>query len=140
MANNAKFKPGASGNPKTQFKSGNSYRWLPGVSGNPAGVSKLRADFERAFTEALISVGSAEEAAQLLWKAARNGEAWAIQNLCQRFAPETRHLRIVPEQDHDSIDYSKLSYEQLEQLDALLQQAAATPAASPGGESAAPTV
>jgi hypothetical protein len=40
----------------------------PGRSGNPAGKSKGRARFEEAFNEALITQGSSEEAAQLLWQ------------------------------------------------------------------------
>ena len=63
MKRDTKFKPGVSGN--------ETARWGPGQSGNPAGKSKGRARFEEAFNEALITQGSAEEAAQLLWQAAR---------------------------------------------------------------------
>jgi hypothetical protein len=34
----------------------------------------LRRQFEEAFTDALITLGSPEEAAQLLWEAARRGK------------------------------------------------------------------
>jgi len=44
---NTKFKPGVSGN--------ETAKWKPGQSGNPAGKSKLRALFEDAFNEALIT-------------------------------------------------------------------------------------
>src|SRR5262245_15121136 len=37
-----RFKRGASGNPQTQFKPGNQYRWKPGQSGNPAGIVRSR--------------------------------------------------------------------------------------------------
>src|SRR5260370_1164862 len=114
-----RFKPGISGN--------ETAKWKPGQSGNPAGVSRLRADFELAFTEALITAGNAEEAAQLLWAAARSKEPWAIQELCRRFAPETRSLRLVREVNHDGIDYSKLTDQQIEQLDAILEQASLQP-------------
>ena len=60
MKRNTRFKPGVSGNEAT--------KWLPGQSGNPA---KRRTQFEEAFTEALITHGSPEEAAILLWRAAR---------------------------------------------------------------------
>jgi hypothetical protein len=43
-------------------------------SGNPKGKSNYRTKFEEAFNEALITVGSAEEAALLLWEAARAKE------------------------------------------------------------------
>ena len=66
MKRDTKFKPGVSGN--------ETAKWGPGQSGNPAGKSKGRARFEEAFNEALITQGSAEEAAQLLWQAARGKE------------------------------------------------------------------
>src|ERR1017187_5801044 len=75
MKRDTKFKPGVSGN--------ETARWGPGQSGNPAGKSKGRARFEEAFNEALIPQGSAEEAAQLLWQAARGKDPWAIQEVCR---------------------------------------------------------
>lgn len=131
MDKDNKFKPGASGCPEKQFKPGNPHRWQPGQSGNPAGKSQMRVRFEEAFNEALITQGGPEEAAKLLWEAARNKEPWAIQELCRRFAPETQSLRMVHEVNNDGIDYSKLPDEQLEQLDAILEQAGVKP---PGGE------
>lgn len=120
------FKPGseweASGGNRSQtFKAGHKYRWQPGVSGNPVGTSKRRAEFEQAFTEALLTTGSPTEAAELLWKAARAGEAWAIQNLCQRFAPMEQSLRLVHEVEDGGFDYSRLSDEQIQQLEAILE-------------------
>jgi hypothetical protein len=116
------------------FQPGNKHRWIAGVSGNPTGKSRYRAQFDEAFNQALITQGSAEEAAKLLWEAARAGEAWAVQNLCQRFAPQTQNLRLTHEVNHDEIDYAKLTDGQLEQLDALLEQAAVQSAATKGGE------
>jgi hypothetical protein len=127
-----RFKPGVSGN--------ETAKWKSGQSGNPAGISKLRVDFEQAFTEALITAGNAEEAAQLLWAAARSKEPWAIQELCRRFAPETRSLRLVHEVNNDAIDYSKFTDKQIEQLDAILEQASPQPPTPEGGESPAPAV
>jgi len=135
---NTNFKPGQSGNPATQFKQGNPHRWVPGVSGNVAGKSKYRTQFEEAFNEALITQGSPEEAAQLLWQAAREKEAWAIQNVCQRFAPQTQSLKLTHEVQKDEIDYSQLTNEQLEQLDALLEQASTQSGTSEGGEGSPP--
>ena len=136
---NTKFKPGQSGNPATQFKQGNPHRWIPGVSGNASGKSRYRTQFEEAFNDALITQGSPEEAAQLLWQAAREKEAWAIQNVCQRFAPQTQSLKLTHEVHHDAIDYSQLTDEQLEQLDSLLDQASPKSDSSEGGEGPPPT-
>jgi len=114
MKRNTRFKPGVSGN--------ETAKWKPGQSGNPAGKSKWRVQFEEAFNEALITQGGPEEAAELLWKAARAGEPWAIQELCRRFAPQTESLRMIHEVNDETIDYSKLSDEQLHQLEAILAQ------------------
>jgi hypothetical protein len=65
-----RFKAGVSGN--------EAAKWKPAQSGNPAGKSKRRALFEDAFNEALITLGSPAEAAQLLWEAPRAKEPWAI--------------------------------------------------------------
>src|SRR5580698_8018595 len=139
MTKSTRFKPGQSGNPATQFKPGNPHRWIPGVSGNVAGKSKYRTQFEEAFNEALITQGSPEEAAQLLWQAAREKEAWAIQNVCQRFAPQTQSLKLTHEVKNDGIDYSQLTDAQLEQLDSLLDQASPKSETSEGGEGSPPT-
>jgi hypothetical protein len=52
----------------------------------------------------------------------------------QRFAPQTQSLRLVHEVNDDGIDYSKLTEEQLDQLDAILEQAGIQPLAVEGGE------
>jgi hypothetical protein len=127
MKHATRFKPGTSGNPDT--------KWRPGQSGNPAGKSKVRLQFEENFNQALISQGSPEEAAQLLWEAARKGEAWAIQELCRRFSPEPHSLRLIHEADNDEPDYSKLTDQELEQLEAILRGAQAQPDTRPGGTS-----
>ena len=36
-------------------------------------------------------------------------EPWAIQNLCQRFAPQIQSLRLTHEVNQDELDYSKLT-------------------------------
>jgi len=126
MKRDTKFKSGVSGN--------DTAKWRPGQSGNPAGKSKGRARFEEAFNDALITQGSAEEAAQLLWQAARGKEPWAIQELCRRFAPQTQSLHLIQEVHDDQFDYSKLTATQLQQLDAILEQAGAEPPSPESGE------
>lgn len=108
------------------------------MSGNVSGKSKYRAQFEELFNEALISIGSPREAAQLLWEAARAKEPWAIQSVCQRFAPQTQTLKLSHEVNHDGLNYSKLTDEQLEQLDSLLELAGLKPPSPEGGEGPPP--
>ena len=129
MRRTTRFKPGVSGNEAS--------KWKPGQSGNPAGKSKLRLQFEENFNEALLSHGSPEEAAQLLWTAARGREPWAIQELCRRFSPEQHSLRLVHEVNNDEIDYSKLTDEKLQQLEAILAGTQAQPAGLADGKSPA---
>ena len=119
MKRDTKFKTGVSGNETT--------KWRPGQSGNPSGKSKGRTRFEEAFNEALITQGSAEEAAQLLWEAARSKEPWAIQELCRRFAPQTQSLHLVHEIEDEKLDYTKFTDDQIQQLDTILEQARAQP-------------
>lgn len=112
-----RWKPGQSANPAT--------RWAPGHSGNPVGYSKLRHAFNLAFAEALVNEGSPEEAAKLLWKAARAGESWAIQNLCQRFAPIEAHLKVTHQEreNDDGFQYRQLSDAQLDRIRDILETA-----------------
>jgi hypothetical protein len=119
-------KPGVSGN--------EAAKWKRGQSGNPQGKSKRCREFEEAFNEALLSEGGPEEAARLLWAAARSKEAWAIQELCRRFAPQTQSLHLIHEVDDDKLDYSKLTDDQIQQLDAILEQAGAQPLSLECGE------
>ena len=123
---NTKFKPGMSGN--------ETAKWKPGQSGNPAGKSKRRIQFEEAFNDALLSEGGPEEAARLLWEAARGKEPWAIQELCRRFAPQTQSLHLIHEVENEALDYTKLTDDQLRQLDAILEQAGAQPPSTTGGD------
>src|SRR5712691_167967 len=128
MKQDTRFKPGVSGN--------ETAKWKSGQSGNPAGKSKRCAQFEETFNEALITEGSPEEAAGLLWQAARNGEPWAIQELCRRFAPQTQSVQLIHEVDNDKLDYTKLTDDQIQQLDAIFEQAGAEPLSLADGEGA----
>jgi hypothetical protein len=121
-----KFLPGESGNPETQFKPGNPNRFPRGVSGNPAGKPRSRVQFEQALVDAITNRGTPEEAADLLWEAARAGEAWAIQNLLVRFWPTSQTLKIETP-NANQYDFSRLSTEQLRELERLLEAAAAQP-------------
>ena len=123
-----RFRIGASGN--------EAAKWKPGQSGNPAGTSKRRLQFEESFNEALLTEGGPEEAAKLLWEAARGKEPWAIQELCRRFAPQTQSLHLLHEVQDDKYDYTKLTDEQLHQLDAILDAAGAQALPIECGESA----
>ena len=127
MKHDTKFKPGTSGNDAT--------KWQPGQSGNPTGRSKRRTQFEDAFNEALVTEGSPEEAAKLLWEAARNREPWALQEVCRRFAPETQSLRMICEVPNDTIDYSKLTDQQIQQLESIIEASCDHPVPSQSGES-----
>jgi hypothetical protein len=126
MKRDTRFQPGVSGN--------QAAKWKPGQSGNPAGKSRLRLRFEETFNEALLTQGGPEEAARLLWEAARKREPWAIQELCRRFAPEAASLHLVHEVHDHEIDYHKLSDEQLQQLEAILGPVHSQPDGATGGE------
>jgi hypothetical protein len=135
MANQSEFKPGRSGNPQTQFQPGNPHRWQSGQSGNPAGIARSRLQFEESFYASLIEQGSAGEAASLLWESARKHEPWAVQALLQRLAPETKQIKLTHGTDDESeIDYTRLSNEDLEQLEALLERSTVPIGTSEDGE------
>jgi Alcohol dehydrogenase GroES-like domain len=88
------------------------------------GRRSARHAFESAFYSALLGERSAEEAAKLLWAAARKGEPWAIQTLLQRLAPQTQSLKLVHERGtDDEFDFRKLTDEQIRQLEAILDNA-----------------
>jgi len=136
MSANGRFKPGQSGNPKTRFKPGNPHRWQPGQSGNPEGIARRRLEFEKAFYESLLGQGPAEEAASLLWDAARDREPWAIQALLQRLAPETKQINVTHGLQDEELDYEKLSDEELATLAQIAERAKVQPGFSESGASA----
>jgi hypothetical protein len=109
--------------PEKRFKPGNPQRWQPGQCGNPAGVPKARADFERAFYQALMQQGSPDEAAALLWTSARKHEPWAVQLLLQRIAPETSKVRLEVARGQDEIDFTRLTDAELAELERILESA-----------------
>lgn len=90
------------------------------------------------FTEVLCAKGTPEELADLAWKAARNGEPWAIQMIYNRLDPQPAELKLTHEGDH-GIDYSRLTDEEIDQLESLLERAATPVAEIEGGESLPPT-
>ena len=124
MANDSRFKPGQSGNPQTQFKSGNRHRWQPGQSGNPVGISRSRLRFEESFYTSLLEQGAPEEAASILWECARKREPWAVQALLQRLVPETKQIHLTHGTDDEpTIDYTRLNDEELDQRENLFERA-----------------
>jgi hypothetical protein len=136
MAKDTRFKPGQSGNPQTQFQPGNRHRWQRGQSGNPAGIARSRLQFEESFYASLIAQGDAAEAASLLWACARRYEPWAVQALLQRLAPETKQIKLTHgANDEPSVDYTRLSSEELDQLEKLLERAKIPTGTGEGRES-----
>jgi hypothetical protein len=107
-----------------QFRPGNTTgaQWQPGVGPvpNPRGKSKLRRQFEDTFFEALATGGSPEEAAALLWQAARKLEPWALTLLLQKLCPTPTEIRLKQEVNQNGPDLSKLSDDDLRQLEAIL--------------------
>jgi hypothetical protein len=110
---------------------GAATRWKD-VSGNPAGRPRARLAFEEAFYAALMGQGSPEEAAELLWQAARNKEPWAIQNLLGRIAPQQAQLKITHEVN-DGFDFRKLSDSELAEIGRILERASGAPKQITGG-------
>jgi hypothetical protein len=111
---------------------GHQWRFPPGVSGNPHGIPKARHEFEQAFYAALIGQGNPEEAARLLCECARAKEAWAVQLLLQRLAPQDSKVRLeVSKADGDDEGFNpgNLDPEQLDQLIRLMEIAAGEPPA-----------
>ena len=119
MTPNSRFKSGVCGNPGA--------KWKPGQSGNPAGKSQQRTRFEDAFNEALITEGSPEEAAKLLWESARGKEPWAIQEVCRRFSPVTESLHMTHEVENDRFDLSRFTIDEIQQFEAYIERATAQP-------------
>ena len=109
--------------PALQRKPGNPWRFQPGASGNPAGTSKRRAEFERAFYEALMGQGTPDEAAKLLWSAARSKEPWAVQLLLQRLAPQESKFKLEVSRGQDEVDFSRLTDAELEAVERILERA-----------------
>lgn len=98
-------------------------RWRD-VSGNPPGNPRARRAFEQAFYAALIGEGSPEEAAKLLWDAARNREPWAISNLLGRIAPTESRLKITTQEEtNGTYDLTQLNDQELEQFIQLASRA-----------------
>jgi hypothetical protein len=111
-----------------RFERGNTAglatRFQKGVSGNLLGKSTLQHAFQLALADALAGENpedQAKELATLVWAAARKGEAWAVQILFQRLAPEPIRLEVSKRGD-DEIDFSRLSDEQLNQLEGIFAQ------------------
>jgi hypothetical protein len=110
-------------------------RWSKGHSGNPKGRPK----HEHTFTETLRAHGTPEELAELAWHAARNGAPWAIQMIFNRLEPQSAQANISQESNHatNPTDYSRLTTDEIQQLECLLERARNRVADIEGGESPA---
>jgi len=136
MARDTRFKPGQSGNPETKFKAGNRFRWQPWPVRQSGGCGPQPVEIRGVFLHLMITQGAAEEAASLLWECARRREPWAVQALLQRLAPETKQIKLTHGMDDETdIDYTRLSNEDLDQLERILERARISTGTSQGGES-----
>src|SRR5579872_6323589 len=87
------------------------------------------------FSDALRSKGTPEELAALAWKAARDGEPWAIQMIYNRLEPQSAHVQLTHEEDNeDPIDYRRLTNEDIGKLESLLRRASTPVEEIEGGE------
>src|SRR5260370_29265543 len=110
-------------------------RWVKGQSANSEGRPKRA----HPSTDALYEKGTAEELAALAWKAAREGAPWAIQMIYNRLDPQPAQVKLTHEADNGNpIDYSRLTDEEIKQLERLFERAATPVAELEGGESPAP--
>jgi hypothetical protein len=106
-------------------------QWIKGQSGNPKGRPKRG----HTFTDALRAKGSPAELAEIAWKAARAGEAWAIQLIFNRLEPQPTQLKLTHEVENgQQLDYTKLSDTEIEQLESLLERTSGATAEIEGGE------
>ena len=126
------MKPGKSLNPARQ--------WQKGQSGNPAGMSKLRIQFQRMFADALLTdepAKASRELSAIVWEAARKHEAWAVTLLYSKIVPNDLNVKIRRDDDEpDQLDYSKLTDEEIEILERLLERATGAAAQIESGQSA----
>ena len=107
-------------------------RWSKGQSGNPKGRPK----HDYAFTDALRAKGTPDELATLAWNAARQGAPWAVQMIFNRLEPPSSQINLISEKYNvPSIDYTRFTPDELQQLEALLERARNRTVAHPGGES-----
>jgi hypothetical protein len=110
-------------------------RWIKGRSGNPKGRPKRG----HSFSDALDAKGTAEELAELAWKAAREGEPWAIQMIYNRLEPQPTQLNLTHEVNNGNrIDYRRLTTEEINQLESLLERSSTPVDEIESGESPTP--
>ena len=107
-------------------------RWNKGQSGNPTGRPKRGL----AFSETLRAQGTPDELAELAWKAAREGAPWAIQMIFNRLEPQSAQINLTQENpDANPTDYSRLTTDEIQKLEGLLERARDRATKIEGGES-----
>src|SRR5580693_5602808 len=112
-------------------------RWIKGQTGNPQGRPK----HDRTFTDALRAKGTPGELAALAWKAARDGAPWAIQIIFNRLEPPSAQVNISQEKSNaNPNDYSRLTGDEIQQLERLFERARNRTTGIEGGEGAAQPV
>jgi hypothetical protein len=84
--------------------------------------------------------GTPEELAQLAWKAAREGAPWAIQMIFNRLEPPSAQTHPQESTHANSTDYSRLTTDEIQQLESLLERARNRVVQIEGGESPTPVV
>lgn len=97
-------------------------RWIKGRSGNPKGHPKRG----HTFSDALNAKRTPEELAELAWKAAREGQPWAIQMIYNRLEPQPAQLKLTHELDNGN------------PIESLLERASTPADESESGESPTP--
>ena len=107
--------------------------WVKGQSGNPSGRPRKH----NSLSEALQHVVDKRELALVIWKAAQQGEQWACSLIFQRLEPQQNTLKLKHEVRNDErarrFDYSRLTTEELQQLERLFLRASSDGvAADPG--------
>src|SRR3954453_5837699 len=95
MLKNTQYQPGQSGNPETQFKPANVYRWKKQQSGNPAGRATKRLRVEHFLVASLVDHGITREDALRVLEGVGKREASAVAELLEYLLPLTAETTLT---------------------------------------------